>query len=286
MRHREAASRPAQHRQVASSDRRSALADFADGLPVVNGAGEQSPGYVWRLQSDSGDATDIQVFDDPLIIVNLTVWESLEALQGVRLPRDPPRLLPPPRRMVRRRSRRARLCGGSLPVCSRRPTTPSGGSTSSRCSVPRRTPSRWVRASRHSRWTGSVSTTVVCRSWGIDPTAICSPTSRGRVVVTEIDDVPVACGAYRMLDRDTVEIRRMHVAQSARGMRVGAAIVAELETVARADGTTAAAAGDLAAGSWTRWSSSASGTARPGPNRHCRRPRCSWRRRSPRSRAV
>ncbi len=57
-------------------------ADFADALPIVNGAGEGSPGYVWRLQSDSGDATDIQVFDDPLIIVNLTVWESLEALKA------------------------------------------------------------------------------------------------------------------------------------------------------------------------------------------------------------
>ena len=58
------------------------IADFVDGLPVVNGAGEQSPGYVWRLQSDLGDATDIQVFDDPLIIVNLTVWESLDALKA------------------------------------------------------------------------------------------------------------------------------------------------------------------------------------------------------------
>ena len=58
------------------------ISDFVDALPVVNGAGEQSPGYVWRLQSDSGDATDIQVFDDPLIIVNLTVWESLEALKA------------------------------------------------------------------------------------------------------------------------------------------------------------------------------------------------------------
>ena len=62
------------------------IADFADGLPVVNGAGEQSPGYVWRLQSDLGDATDIQVFDDPLIIVNLTVWESLDSAQGVCVP--------------------------------------------------------------------------------------------------------------------------------------------------------------------------------------------------------
>ena len=50
------------------------IADFVNALPMVNEAGEQSPGYVWRLQSDGGDATDIKVFDDPLMIVNLTVW--------------------------------------------------------------------------------------------------------------------------------------------------------------------------------------------------------------------
>ena len=57
-------------------------ADFANALPAVNGAGEQSLGYVWRLQSDGGDATDIQVFEDPLVIVNLTVWESLDTLKA------------------------------------------------------------------------------------------------------------------------------------------------------------------------------------------------------------
>jgi GNAT superfamily N-acetyltransferase len=58
----------------------------------------------------------------------------------------------------------------------------------------------------------------------------------GTVVVAELDDVPVACGAYRVVDDTTAEIRRMYVAQAARGMRVGAAIVAELESVARAEG--------------------------------------------------
>jgi hypothetical protein len=37
---------------------------------------------VWRLQSDTGNATDIQVFDDPLVIVNLTVWTSIDALKA------------------------------------------------------------------------------------------------------------------------------------------------------------------------------------------------------------
>ena len=49
-------------------------------LDAVNALADDSPGFVWRLQSDSGNATDIDVGGDPLFIVNLSVWESVEAL--------------------------------------------------------------------------------------------------------------------------------------------------------------------------------------------------------------
>lgn len=58
------------------------LADFVANLPKINALAEQSPGFVWRLQSDSGDATSIKVYDDDMIIVNLTVWESPAALRA------------------------------------------------------------------------------------------------------------------------------------------------------------------------------------------------------------
>jgi uncharacterized protein DUF3291 len=51
-------------------------------LPRINALAEQSPGFVWRLQSDSGDATSIKVYEDDMIIVNLTVWESPDALRA------------------------------------------------------------------------------------------------------------------------------------------------------------------------------------------------------------
>jgi hypothetical protein len=35
---------------------------------------------VWRLQSDSGSATDIPYNEDPFMIANMSVWESVEAL--------------------------------------------------------------------------------------------------------------------------------------------------------------------------------------------------------------
>jgi hypothetical protein len=57
------------------------LADFVALLPEINGLAERSPGYVWRLQDDSGDATALRPFE-PDVIVNLTVWQSVESLRG------------------------------------------------------------------------------------------------------------------------------------------------------------------------------------------------------------
>lgn len=57
------------------------IADFVDALDRINALGEASPGFVWRMQDDGGNATAIPVFeDDDRSIANLTVWESLEAL--------------------------------------------------------------------------------------------------------------------------------------------------------------------------------------------------------------
>jgi hypothetical protein len=58
------------------------LADFMAQLDAVNALAEGSPGFVWRLKSESGNATDIKASDDPQFIVNMSVWQSLEALFG------------------------------------------------------------------------------------------------------------------------------------------------------------------------------------------------------------
>ncbi|WP_275627141.1 DUF3291 domain-containing protein [Pseudomonas sp. 273] len=57
------------------------MRDFVDQLAPVNALAEASRGFVWRLQDEAGDATGVQAFDDPRIIVNLSLWESLEALR-------------------------------------------------------------------------------------------------------------------------------------------------------------------------------------------------------------
>lgn len=58
-----------------------AIADFAAGLELINGLADKSPGFVWRLQTDSGDLTSVRPYEDPDVIVNLTVWETPEALR-------------------------------------------------------------------------------------------------------------------------------------------------------------------------------------------------------------
>ena len=54
---------------------------FVERLDDINALAEDSPGFVWRLQDDSGNATDIQVFDDPLLIVNMSVWTDIDSLK-------------------------------------------------------------------------------------------------------------------------------------------------------------------------------------------------------------
>ena len=56
------------------------MADFVAQLETINTLGEQSPGFVWRLKTDSGDATSIRAFEDEFIIVNMSVWTDVESL--------------------------------------------------------------------------------------------------------------------------------------------------------------------------------------------------------------
>ena len=58
------------------------IAGFVAQLDPVNKIADESPGFVWRLKSQAGNATDIAYNDDPSIMVNMSVWESLEALKG------------------------------------------------------------------------------------------------------------------------------------------------------------------------------------------------------------
>ena len=58
------------------------LVGFVEMLDPINAIADVAPGFVWRLQTDEGNATSIHAFDDDLILVNMSVWESVEELNA------------------------------------------------------------------------------------------------------------------------------------------------------------------------------------------------------------
>ena len=61
---------------------------FVEQLDYMNSVADRSPGFVWRLQTPEGDATAVRVLDDPLIIFNMSVWESVDALYSYAFESD------------------------------------------------------------------------------------------------------------------------------------------------------------------------------------------------------
>ena len=57
------------------------MQEFVDNVARVNGLAETIEGFVWRLQDESGHAMNMKVYGDPRILPNLTLWESVEALE-------------------------------------------------------------------------------------------------------------------------------------------------------------------------------------------------------------
>jgi hypothetical protein len=59
------------------------LLGFVSRLDEVNALAEAAPGFVWRLKDDvTNNATAVPIYDDHMIIVNMSVWESIEALRA------------------------------------------------------------------------------------------------------------------------------------------------------------------------------------------------------------
>lgn len=57
------------------------MAEFVARLEEINALAEQTPGFVWRLQTEDGDATAIRPYADERIMINMSVWTDLESLR-------------------------------------------------------------------------------------------------------------------------------------------------------------------------------------------------------------
>lgn len=69
------------------------IGDFVAQLDQINALADASPGFVWRLKDESGNATSIPAFDDPRMIINMSVWESFESLRDYTYRSDHTRVL-------------------------------------------------------------------------------------------------------------------------------------------------------------------------------------------------
>ena len=54
---------------------------FVERLDEINNLADSSPGFIWRLQTEEGNAASFQAYGDPSLIVNMSVWENIEALK-------------------------------------------------------------------------------------------------------------------------------------------------------------------------------------------------------------
>jgi Domain of unknown function (DUF3291) len=70
------------------------ISEFVAQLEPINALADRAPGFVWRLQSASGNATDIIYNpEEPSILLNMSVWESLQALRDYIYKSDHARVL-------------------------------------------------------------------------------------------------------------------------------------------------------------------------------------------------
>ena len=58
------------------------MAEFVARIDEINALADGSPGFVWRLQTGTGDATYLRPYDDDRVLFNLSVWKTVEDLRA------------------------------------------------------------------------------------------------------------------------------------------------------------------------------------------------------------
>ncbi|MGH9134614.1 MAG: GNAT family N-acetyltransferase [Ilumatobacteraceae bacterium] len=235
------------------------IADFTDNLERINALGDASPGFIWRLQTDDGDATAIRCYPDPMVIVNMTVWESVAALKQFAYRTEHADFF------ARRREWFAPGASGVALWWTRAGDRPTLDDAKRRLEFLERhgaspyafgfarPPAPFVveRTSLEDPDTLDLIAHLndeLTRQYddptdnffGLDPDEVTG--GAGVVVVGRLDGRAVACGALRRIDAidgtgvATAELKRMYVAPDARGHKLGAAVVDRLELEAGALG--------------------------------------------------
>ena len=227
-----------------------ATAEFVDNLDPINAIADGTKGFVWRLQTERGNATSIQAFADPMTLVNMSVWESVKALQEYAY-RSPHRDFVARRRewFVDGSSRYAlwRVPPGEIPgladgkarldfisLYGPSPYAFRFGPIPEPLLVSRTTLDDSATVDLVLRLNDELSALYPepgANHFTLDPKSVLPP--NGVMVRADLDGAPVGCGAIRVVDATRAEVKRMYVDPSTRGLKVGAAVLDRLEAEAR-----------------------------------------------------
>ena len=229
------------------------LEGFVSNLDRINGLGDASPGFVWRLQTDEGDATALRPFPDPDIIVNLTVWDSVEALREFAYKGEHLAVFEQRRQWFEDRVEAMVVLwwtpDGHIPTVEeakdrldflRRHGPSPWAFTFAQVEPPllieRATVDDQVAAQLIAELNADIMATHADGDhfWTLSEDDVAP--GNGAFLVLYCDGEPIGCGAVRKLGADEAELKRMYVRPEARGRKLGAVLVDALEAEARALG--------------------------------------------------
>ncbi len=232
-----------------------AVSEFMNNLERINDQADHASGFVWRLQTKAGNATSIQIFANPLQLVNMSVWDSVEALKAyvyrtehadffrrraewfesdakrVALWTIPAGTIPTLDEAVRRADFFDRHGASPYAFGFARPpaplvfevTTPADSET-------------LKLILRLNDELEAAATDPNENHFSLDTNEVIG--NSGAMIRARFDGALVGCGAVRRIEPTVGEIKRMFVDRSVRGNKIGAAILDQLELRATQQGIT------------------------------------------------
>jgi GNAT superfamily N-acetyltransferase len=226
------------------------VAEFMDNLARINAMADAADGFIWRLQTESGNATSIQVFDNPLELLNMSTWTSVDALKAyvyqsehveffrrraawfeadakrVALWWVPAGHIPDPAEGINRVEFLEKHGPSPYAFGFLRPpapmifeaTTPDDGQTQA-----------LIRALNDELMATEPDPTV--HHFGLTNEDVTG--TNGTMLRIRFDGVLVGCGAVRRINNQSGELKRMYVHKASRGNKFGAAMLHQLEFEAK-----------------------------------------------------
>ncbi|MEB8433587.1 DUF3291 domain-containing protein [Cocleimonas sp. KMM 6892] len=58
------------------------MSGFISRLDEIHTLADNAPGFIWRLETEDGDDGSVSVFNDPLLLINMSVWRDIDSLRA------------------------------------------------------------------------------------------------------------------------------------------------------------------------------------------------------------